>query len=111
MSKKGLLFFSLIITMGILDWLTTATGILFFGATESNPLMAPLTSSNLAIFSTIKLSAIVLAGLVFYKAAALITAPGSTSRFNSRFLNSGYSATFLALTVVVANNMLVILKP
>ncbi len=110
MLKKKLFFFSAIITVGVIDWLTTVTGVLFFGATEVNPLLSGLTQSSMLLFSIVKLSAVVLVGFAFYKAAAISTRSTSDWHFAKRFLDGGYSLTFLALTAVVANNMITIFR-
>jgi hypothetical protein len=107
MLKKEHLFFSAIILVGIVDWLTTVAGVLFFGATEINPLLSGLTKTSMILFSAIKLSAIVIAGFAFYKARVLSTTAHDWN-FTRRFLYSGYSVTLLALTAVVANNLMAI---
>ena len=94
--------------MGFLDWLTTFIGILFFGATEVNPLFSGLTRSNMILFSAVKLSAVVIAGFSFYKAAAISSPTNNDWHFTKRFLDGGCSLTFLALTAVVANNMIAV---
>ena len=110
MPKKELLFLTTIILMGLFDWLTTVTGVLFFGAIEVNPLFSEITKTNMILFSAIKLSAITLAGFAFYKAAT-ITKPTTTDwHFTKRFLDIGYSLTFLTLTSVVASNMITLLS-
>jgi len=109
MLKKELVFFSAIIIVGVLDWLTTVTGI-FFGAVEVNPLLSGLTRSSMLLFSIVKLSAVLLIGFAFYKAASLSTCLTSDRHFAKRFLDGGYSLTFLALTAIVTNNMITILR-
>ena len=110
MPKQELMVFSAIILMGFLDWLTTVTGVLFFGATEVNPLLSGLTRSSMILFSAIKLSAVVLAGFTFYKAAAITRLTTTDWHFTKRFLDGGCSLTFLALTTVVANNMITVFR-
>ncbi len=110
MPKKEFLFFFVIILMGFLDWLTTVAGVLFFGATEVNPLLSGLTQSNMIIFSAVKLAAVVLAGFAFYKAAAITKPTANDWHFTKRFLDGGCSLTFLALTAVVANNMIAVFR-
>lgn len=110
MPKKELLFFSAIMIMGFLDWLTTVTGVLFFGATEVNPLLSGITKSSMVLFSAVKLSAVVLAGFVFYKAAVISTTPSTNWHFATRFVDGGYSLTLLALTAVVVNNLITVFK-
>jgi hypothetical protein len=106
MLKKELVFFSAIIVLGFLDWGTTTIGLMFYGATEVNPLLSGLTRSSMLLFSLVKLSAIVLVGFAFYKAAAMSNSATSGLHFTRRFLYGGYSLTFLALTAVVASNMI-----
>jgi hypothetical protein len=110
MLKKELVFFSAIILLGFLDWLTTVTGVLFFGAAEVNPLLSGLTRSSMLLFSVVKLSAVVLIGFAFYKAAAISKSTTNDWHFPGRLLDGGYSLTFLALTAVVANNMIAIFR-
>ena len=110
MPRKELFFFSAILLMGFLDWLTTITGIVFFGATETNPLLSGLTKSSIIIFSAVKLSAVALAGAAFYKAAAIIKPSNSDWHFCKRFLDGGVSVAFIGLTAIVASNTLMILR-
>ena len=109
MVKREVLFCTTLILIGTLDWLTTVVGILFFGATETNPLMANLTQSNMLLFSAVKLLAIVLTGVLFYKAEtkAKLT---KISPFAKKFLNIGYATCILALAAVVLNNFNAIVK-
>ncbi len=111
MPRKELLFFSAIILMGFLDWLTTMTGILFRGAVEVNPLLSGLTKSSKILFSVIKLTAISLAGFGFYKAAVMVKSTTNGWHFTSTFLNGGCSMAVLMLALVVANNAIVVLRP
>ena len=111
MPKKALLIFTAIILVGFLDWATTISGILFFGATEINPLLTGLTQSSLLLFSVVKLSAIIIAGALFYKATTLTFLNSGSLQFTGRFLQGGYTLTLLLLTIVVTNNIIVILKP
>ena len=110
MLKKELLLFSAIILLGFLDWLTTVTGLLFFGAAEANPLLSGLTRSSMLLFSVVKLSAVVLIGFAFYKAAVISKSATSDWHFTRRFLYGGYSLTLFALTAVVASNMIAVFR-
>ena len=93
MPKKEILILLAIILVGLIDWLTTVTGILFFGATEVNPLLSGLTRSSLILFSVVKLGAVVMVGFVFYKAVA-ISRPLTDWHFTKNFLLGGYSIAF-----------------
>jgi hypothetical protein len=110
MLKKELLLFSAIILLGFLDWLTTVTGVIFFGAAEANPLLSGLTKSSIILFSVVKLSAVLLIGFAFYKATAISKSGTNDWHLTRRFLYGGYSLTFLALTAVVASNMIAIFR-
>ena len=110
MPRRENVFFLAIVVMGFLDWLTTVSGVLFFGATEVNPLFSGLTRTSLLLFSVAKLSAVFLAGFALYKAAALSRPSTGDWRLTNRFLSGGCSATVLALGVLVANNMMAILR-
>ncbi len=107
MIKKDLLFFSALILIGLSDWLTTIVGVSFFGAQETNPLLMGLVSSNMVLFSAVKLCAVVGAGLAFYKAVGL--SKGLNWNVTNRFLDVSYLATFFLLVGVVINNLNVIL--
>jgi hypothetical protein len=94
--------------MGFLDWLTTVLGVLYFGAVEINPLFAGIIDSNILVYSGIKLSIAVLIGFLFYKGYAIEKKPGINSHLGKLFLSSGYFASLMALTVVVANNIIAV---
>ena len=108
MIKKSLLFFFALILVGFLDWLTTVVGVAFFGARETNPLLFSLLSSNMVLFSEVKLFAVVAGGLAFYKAVGLSTL--LNGGLTKKIVDVGYLLTFIALTAVVINNLSVVLK-
>jgi len=96
--------------MGFLDCLTTFLSVLYFGAVEINPLFAGIIDSNILVYSGIKLSTAVLIGFLFYKGYAIEKTPGSTSHLGKLFLGSGYFASLTALTLVVANNIIAVVR-
>ncbi len=108
MIKKDILLFSILILVGFSDWLTTLVGIAFFGAAETNPLMLGLVNTNMILFSAVKLSAVVAAGLGFYKATGLNA--GLNCMVTKRFVDVGFCVVFLFLTCIVINNLSVILS-
>jgi hypothetical protein len=108
MLKKELLFCFALILMGMLDWATTVTGTLCFGAVEINPLFAELTNTNILLFSVIKLTAVVVTGLLFYKAGTIVTMVKGSSHLGKRALESGYAISLMALTVIVTNNIITV---
>ena len=96
--------------MGFLDWLTTVLGVLYFGAVEINPLFAGIINSNIVVYSGIKLSTAVLIGFLFYKGYTIEKAAGINSHLGKLCLSSGYFASLMALTVVVANNIIAVVR-
>ena len=102
--KKELLFCSILVLLGLLDLATTVIGTTFFGAVESNPLLAGIATTSPLIFSGLKLFAIIAIGLMFYKAGSMHG--GATNRF----LQFSYSFSLIFMTYVVTNNLLVIAK-
>ena len=94
--------------MGLLDWLTTFMGITFFGAKEINPLVSILTSSSMVLFSALKLLGVTITGLAFYKAAAISKI--ADFHLTKRFLDGSYSVTLIILSLVVVNNIIILLK-
>lgn len=108
--KKALALGLILISLGILDWLTTVLGVHYLGAVEFNPLFAGVVSSNVLVFSVIKLAAAILIGLLFYIGYAAEETTGINSRLGKLFLGSGYYASLTTLTAVVANNIIVVIS-
>ena len=109
MVKKAILFCSTLVLIGTADWITTIIGIAFFGATETNPLLG-LTQTNLLIFSFIKLSAVILAGIAFYLAETKTKISSKVSPYTKNLVNSGFAISVFTLSAVVANNITSIIK-
>ena len=98
----------MLVFCGLIDCVTTIVGILWFGATEGNPLFSALTETNLLAFSVIKLVATVFVGVLFYKAGSVCRIEGSGFQVGSRFLQVAYSLSLLTMLTVVTNNVLVV---
>ena len=103
-----------LILMGSMDWLTTIIGIVYFGAVESNPFMAGLTSTNLVAFTAVKLTTTMFVALLFYKAEkTLLLVPDKTShafRLTRIVLRASYIVATALLLAAVVNNLLVVVK-
>jgi hypothetical protein len=110
MCKKELLFCFALILMGSLDWVTTVTGVLCCGAVEMNVLFAGLTTTNILLYSVIKLTIVVLTGFLFYKADRIAKMLRSNSHLGKRVLESGYFITLMTLTIVVTNNIITVAR-
>jgi uncharacterized membrane protein len=108
--KKWLIFCLVLVVFGLMDCVTTVVGITCFGATEKNPLLASITETNLLAFSVIKLAAVTLTGILFYKAGRIEKPEGSKLQTGSRFLQLTYSLSLLTLATVVTNNMMVVAR-
>jgi hypothetical protein len=100
----------MLVLMGFLDWLTTILGLVYFGAVEVNPLFAGLTETNILAFSGVKLSVAVLVGLMFYKAYMIEGTPRINLGLEKRFIDSGCFVSLMALTAVVTNNILAVVR-
>ncbi len=100
--NRGIFFFCILVLLGLLDLGTTIIGVTFFGATESNPLIAGVTNSSPLLFAGLKLLTILVVGLLFYKAG---TTNGNAT---NKFLQLSYSFSLIFMTYVGANNLLVI---
>jgi hypothetical protein len=77
---------------------------------EVNPLFSGITKVNLLAYSGIKLSMVLLTGFMFYKLGNIDKMSFGNSHFGKRFVDSGYSVTLMALTAVVTNNIITVVK-
>jgi hypothetical protein len=98
--------------VGSLDWLTTVIGIAYFGAVEGNPFMAQLTSSNLLVYSLIKLATTIVVGYIFYKAEKILLTTDDQSSRAFKITHIGLRVTYvsatIALLIAVINNIFVV---
>jgi hypothetical protein len=108
--KNGILFCSVLLVMGFLDWLTTIVGKCLIGASESNPVLSVLINNNVLVFSIMKLSAVAIVGLLFYKAEAIGSSSKYRFSFDEHIVNAGYLFSLVALTAVVTSNMIIVAK-
>jgi hypothetical protein len=106
--KTWALLCFLLVFCGLIDCATTVVGIVWFGATEGNPLFTAITKTNLFAFSGIKLAAAVFVGVLFYKAETFSKIEGSRFQVGSRFLQVAYSLSLLTMLTVVTNNVVVV---
>ncbi len=101
-----------LMTVGTIDWLTTVIGIAYFGAIEANPFMAQLTSTNLLLFTIVKLSTTIIAGLIFFKAEKTLLSTENKKSKAFKITHIGLRITYvgatLALLIAVINNIFVV---
>jgi hypothetical protein len=102
---------SLLILMGSLDWLTTIVGVVYFGAVEGNPFLVGLVSSNLLVFSVIKLGTSFFVGFLFFQANKILNRVEDKSNCfigSNYMLKGGYITSLIFLLVAVVNNILTV---
>ncbi len=100
----------MLVMFGLLDLLTSVIGITCFGAAEKNPLLNSVTETNMIAFSSMKLAAVTLVGILFYKAGKTQKITGNGIRIESHFLNLAYSLSLFTLITAVTNNIVVVAK-
>ncbi|MGD0450772.1 MAG: DUF5658 family protein [Candidatus Bathyarchaeia archaeon] len=102
----------LLIIMGTIDCITTVIGILCHGATELNPLMAGIVSTNIGAFLVVKLVATMIAATSFVVANKTLmnTQNKGTKTFiySSKLIKIASAGLIVFLAIVVANNLLVL---
>ena len=113
MLKKQLIPSLLLIIMGVIDCITTVIGILFHGATELNPIMAGVISTNIGAFLVVKLAATMIAASSFVLANKTLmkTENKSTKTFaySSKLIKIASAGLIVFLVIVVANNLMVLI--
>lgn len=110
MFKKELLFCFALISMGTMDLATTVIGTVCFGAVEINPLFAGLTKANILVYSVIKLTIVILTGLLFYKTDKIVKMLQSNAHLAKRVLQSGCFMSLMVLTFAVTNNIITVAR-
>jgi hypothetical protein len=103
----------LIILLGSIDCITTFVGVMYFGASELNPLMTGIVSSSIAGFLVLKISATFLIGFTYIYAKRMLnkTIDKSTKGFkiSSNVMKVAYGGMMIFLVLTVINNMLVLM--
>jgi len=102
----------LLIIMGTIDCITTVIGILYHGATELNPFMAGIVSTNIGAFLIVKLATIMIAPSSFVLADKTLRNTQNkgtkTFIFSSKLIKIASASTLVFLAIVVTNNLLVL---
>ena len=113
MPQKELMPSLLLIIMGSIDCLTTVIGILYSGATEGNPLMAVVVSTNIGAFLAVKIgSTVLIAGSYILANKILMKTENQSTRtfkYSYKMLKVAYAGIIVFLVIVVANNIIVLL--
>jgi hypothetical protein len=111
--KTNILPSFVLLLMGTVDCVTTVIGVLFFGATETNPVLAGVVNSNIAAFTVLKLTAtFCIAGTYILSKSMLDQTVDKTTRsfrIGNVFVKAAYTGLVLFLIAVVANNFLILI--
>jgi hypothetical protein len=98
--------------MGVIDCVTTVVGILYHGATELNPFMTGIASTNIGAFLIVKLAATMFAATSFIIAnKTLIKTQNKGTKtfiYSSKLIKIASAGLLIFLTIVVTNNLLVL---
>ena len=109
MVKIQAIICSALVLLGVADLLTTVVGVTGKGAIEANPLFATLTQTNILSFIGLKILTVLFTSFMFLGAARIAKAP-SSNFIGKYFISSASIASCFIMTIVVANNLLVILN-
>ncbi len=114
MLKTEVMLSFLLILMGSIDCLTTVVGVLYSGATELNPFMAGIVSTNIGAFLAVKIAATILIAFTYFLANRTLTKTpnkGSKSfKYSYKLVKVAYAGIMVFMIIVVANNLLILLK-
>jgi hypothetical protein len=102
-----------LLLMGTMDCVTTVIGVLFYGATETNPMLVGVVNSNIAVFTVLKLTATFCIAGTYILAKRMLdrTVDKSTRsyRYGNTFVKAAYAGLVLFLIAVVVNNFLILM--
>ncbi len=113
MQKTEVILSFFLILMGSIDCLTTVVGVLYSRATELNPFMAGIVSTNIGAFLAVKIAATLLIAFTYFLAnRILLKTPNKSSRsfkYSYKFLRVTYVGIIAFMFIVIANNLLILL--
>jgi hypothetical protein len=90
------------------DLLTTLLGVLAGNASEANPLLQEMTNTNTLLFVVLKTATIIVTGVMMAGATKLTTISNAKGK---TFFSAITVTTCAIMTVVVGNNMIILLSP
>jgi len=103
----------ILILMGSIDCLTTVIGVLYFGASEMNPLMANIVSTNIFAFLALKISATFLIGFTYILAKRslnrILNKESKSFKYSNRLMKVAYTGLMVFLFIVILNNLIILL--
>ena len=113
MQKIEVITSLLLVLMGTIDCITTVIGVMFSEASEANPIIAGIVSTNIDAFMVIKIATTTLIAFTYLYARKLLmkSSDKATKSFklSRNLLNIGYFGIIAFLFAVVTNNLFILL--
>ena len=102
-----------LILLGSIDAITTVIGVMYFGATELNPLMTGIVNNNIMAFLVLKVSATFLIGFTYILAKRTLNKNLNKEtpafRYSNWLIRIAYVGLTTFLLATVLNNLIVLL--
>jgi len=112
-SKAEVFPLFVLILMGSIDCFTTVIGVLYFGATELNPFLTGIVSTNILAFFVLKISASIGIGFTYILAIRTLNKATDKStkafKYSHSIMKAAYASIVVFLSIVVINNLTVLL--
>jgi uncharacterized protein YneF (UPF0154 family) len=103
----------LIILLGSIDCTTTIIGVIYFGASELNPLMMGIINSNIFVFLVLKISATFFIGFTYLLAKKTLNESMDKNtrifKYSSKMMKGAYAGLMVFLIITIINNLAVLL--
>jgi hypothetical protein len=103
----------MIILLGSIDCATTMIGVLYFGASELNPFMMGIISSNIFVFLVLKISATFFIGFTYLITKKTLNESMDKNtkifEYSSKLMKVAYAGLMVFLIITVINNLVVLL--
>jgi len=103
----------ILILLGSIDCLTTAIGVLYFGASEVNPFLKGIVSTNITAFLALKISATFFIGFTYILAKRTLNKTmnkeSKSFKYSNKFIKAAYMGIMAFLIIIVVNNLTILL--
>jgi hypothetical protein len=102
-----------LVLLGSIDCITTAIGVLYFGASELNPVLTGIVSTSILAFLVVKISATALIGSTYILARRTLNKTRNKDtksyRYSNTAMKAAYGGLMVFLIIVVINNLTILL--
>jgi hypothetical protein len=113
MQKTEAITSLLLILMGTIDCITTIIGVSYSGASELNPVLAGIVSTNIGGFLILKIAATAIIAFTYLFANRIIMKTENKAtrsfKFSYRCIKVSYVGILAFMVIVVANNLIILL--